>query len=51
MGTDSKRIVDEVRRILDGKVKLGKCPQLWDGHAAERIIEVLVALGSVERRM
>lgn len=28
--------------VLDGKYKTGHCPELWDGHAAERIRDVLV---------
>ena len=28
--------------ILDNNFKKGQIPELWDGHAAERIVEVLV---------
>ncbi len=28
-------------RILDGATKAGRKPELWDGHAAERIVEIL----------
>jgi UDP-N-acetylglucosamine 2-epimerase (non-hydrolysing) len=27
--------------VLEGKYKLGKCPELWDGHAAERIAKIV----------
>ncbi|MDP2365915.1 MAG: UDP-N-acetylglucosamine 2-epimerase (non-hydrolyzing) [Ignavibacteria bacterium] len=29
-------------RVLNGELKKGKIPELWDGKAAERIVEVLV---------
>lgn len=41
VGTDPECIVREARRVLAGKVKSGKIPPLWDGHAAERIVEIL----------
>jgi hypothetical protein len=31
-----------VNEILSGKKKIGKIPDLWDGKAAERIVEVLL---------
>ena len=40
-GTDPGRIVREARRVLAGRVRSGKIPPLWDGHAAERIVEIL----------
>jgi hypothetical protein len=30
-----------VAKIVDGKGKSGKIPPLWDGHAGERIADVL----------
>jgi UDP-N-acetylglucosamine 2-epimerase (non-hydrolysing) len=38
---DAERIVKEACRILDGKVKESNCPELWDGRAAERIVEII----------
>ena len=38
---DTSRIVGEAFKILDGKGKRGKCPELWDGKAAERIVKIL----------
>jgi hypothetical protein len=35
---------------LDGHYKQGRCPDYWDGHAAERIAAALVAEGSMEVR-
>ena len=41
VGTDPTRIVQETRRILDGDIRKGQVPELWDGHAAERILSIL----------
>ncbi len=41
VGTDPARIVAAARRILRGEVKAGRRPELWDGRAAERIVEHL----------
>lgn len=41
VGRDPARIVEEAFRVLDGHGKTGRRPALWDGHAAERIVEVL----------
>jgi UDP-N-acetylglucosamine 2-epimerase (non-hydrolysing) len=38
---DTKRIVREAGKILDGRGKKGNCPKLWDGRAAERIVEII----------
>ena len=32
----------EVRKVHEGKGKSGQTPELWDGRAAARIIDVLV---------
>jgi UDP-N-acetylglucosamine 2-epimerase (non-hydrolysing) len=40
-GTDPVRIVAEARRVLRGEGKQGRRPHLWDGRAAERIVDVL----------
>lgn len=42
-GTDPVRIVAEARKILRGEGKQGRRPHLWDGKAAERIVEVLAS--------
>jgi UDP-N-acetylglucosamine 2-epimerase (non-hydrolysing) len=41
-GTDPGKIVTAVRGILAGQGKQGSIPPLWDGHAAERIVEILM---------
>jgi UDP-N-acetylglucosamine 2-epimerase (non-hydrolysing) len=42
IGTDPAKIVAAVKETLDGKAKAGRIPALWDGRAAERIVEILV---------
>lgn len=41
VGTDTEKIITLARRILAGEWKKGRIPEKWDGHAAERIVEVL----------
>ena len=41
VGRDPERIRGEVENILRGRKKKGQVPRLWDGHAGERIAEVL----------
>jgi len=41
VGRDNEKLRSEVSKILGGKAKPGTIPPLWDGHAAERIAEVL----------
>jgi UDP-N-acetylglucosamine 2-epimerase (non-hydrolysing) len=41
VGRDPARIVDAYRRVRDGVAGRGSVPPLWDGRAAERIVEVL----------
>lgn len=40
-GTDPAQIVDAARKVLRGEGKQGRRPHLWDGLAAERIVEIL----------
>ena len=42
-GTDARRIVDAAFDILASGGKRGRAPELWDGHAAERIASHLAS--------
>lgn len=44
VGTDAAKIVAAAQDILEGKGKAGRVPRLWDGHAAERIVEILMRI-------
>jgi UDP-N-acetylglucosamine 2-epimerase (non-hydrolysing) len=41
VGTDAGKIVAEAFRVLGGTGKAGRRPELWDGHAAERVASVI----------
>ncbi|MFN8488774.1 MAG: UDP-N-acetylglucosamine 2-epimerase (non-hydrolyzing) [Caldilineaceae bacterium] len=41
VGQDMERLRQETDRVLSGKGKQGTIPPLWDGHAGERIAEIL----------
>ena len=41
-GTRHEAILSAAREILSGNGKKGNVPPLWDGRAAERIIDVLL---------
>jgi UDP-N-acetylglucosamine 2-epimerase (non-hydrolysing) len=42
VGRHRDKILAETLRILDGHGKVGRVPELWDGQAARRIVDVLV---------
>lgn len=42
IGTDFTKAEVAALGILSGKKKIGKIPELWDGKAAERIVEILM---------
>jgi UDP-N-acetylglucosamine 2-epimerase (non-hydrolysing) len=42
VGQDFEKIKAKAREILGGNSKKGERPELWDGHAAERIVEILL---------
>jgi UDP-N-acetylglucosamine 2-epimerase (non-hydrolysing) len=42
VGRDLGLLNSELARILEGKGKKGSIPPLWDGHASERIAQVLL---------
>lgn len=42
VGTDTDTIVAAARRALHGAVVKGRIPPLWDGKAADRIVDILL---------
>ncbi|BDG09914.1 non-hydrolyzing UDP-N-acetylglucosamine 2-epimerase [Anaeromyxobacter paludicola] len=42
VGTDPVAIVREAEAALDGRGKRGRRPELWDGRAAERVVDALL---------
>jgi UDP-N-acetylglucosamine 2-epimerase (non-hydrolysing) len=44
VGEDKNRLTEELKTILDGKAKKGTVPPLWDGHAGDRIADILQSL-------
>ncbi len=42
VGDDMTKLRTELSKILDGNAKRGTIPPLWDGHASERIANVIV---------
>ena len=49
VGNDTDRIVEEASRILGGAAREARIPELWDGKASERIVEVLLKIPPVRR--
>ena len=41
VGTDADLITQAIDKILAGQGKAGRRPELWDGHAAERIVDAI----------
>jgi UDP-N-acetylglucosamine 2-epimerase (non-hydrolysing) len=42
VGNDASELRRQLQAVMDRTYKIGHCPKLWDGHAAERIVELLV---------
>jgi UDP-N-acetylglucosamine 2-epimerase (non-hydrolysing) len=42
VGTDPARITSTAFAVLSGGARIGSIPPKWDGHAAERILDVVV---------
>ncbi|HZR58774.1 MAG TPA: UDP-N-acetylglucosamine 2-epimerase (non-hydrolyzing) [Terriglobales bacterium] len=41
VGNDKRKLIFEIENILSGKGKRGTIPLLWDGHAGDRIANIL----------
>lgn len=44
VGRDKNKIFKHIKLILNGRIKYGKIPRLWDGKAAKRIMRVLLRI-------
>lgn len=42
IGTNLNKVKDAALKIIAGKTKSGTIPPLWDGHTAERIVDILL---------
>ncbi len=42
VGGDRRQLLSELDRVLDCRFKKGRVPELWDGHTAERIVDILL---------
>ncbi len=42
VGNDAKSLRRELDRVLTGSYDVGKCPPLWDGNAAGRIVDAML---------
>ena len=45
IGTDEETIYQSWREVADGQWPRGELPELWDGKAAGRIVQVLLGMG------
>jgi UDP-N-acetylglucosamine 2-epimerase (non-hydrolysing) len=43
VGNQGAEILAAARKVLDGVAPKGQVPEKWDGHAADRIVKVLLA--------
>lgn len=50
VGNDPDQLRSGIRAVLENRYKHGRCPELWDGHAAERTAALLVNGHSREGR-
>jgi UDP-N-acetylglucosamine 2-epimerase (non-hydrolysing) len=41
VGIDPSKIIAAYREVAKGRAAASEIPPLWDGHAAERIVDVL----------
>jgi UDP-N-acetylglucosamine 2-epimerase (non-hydrolysing) len=41
VGVSPRKILEEARAVLAGRTNAGRIPELWDGRASERIVQVI----------
>jgi UDP-N-acetylglucosamine 2-epimerase (non-hydrolysing) len=44
VGDDKSRLSFELSNVLKGNAKKGAIPPLWDGHAGDRIAQIIASL-------
>jgi UDP-N-acetylglucosamine 2-epimerase (non-hydrolysing) len=44
VGTDPKQLNPHLQKLFAGEWKKGKIPELWDGNAADRIVDKLIEM-------
>ena len=49
ISNSAELLLRNLRAVLDGTYKQGRCPKLWDGKAAERIVDILKSVSSKQR--
>jgi UDP-N-acetylglucosamine 2-epimerase (non-hydrolysing) len=42
VGDSYQKAEEKALQILNGKIKKGKIPDLWDGNSAERIVKIII---------
>jgi UDP-N-acetylglucosamine 2-epimerase (non-hydrolysing) len=42
IGNSAEKLKMHLQQVLNGDYKIGQCPELWDGNAAKRIVDVLL---------
>jgi UDP-N-acetylglucosamine 2-epimerase (non-hydrolysing) len=48
VGNDRDKILEQARQVLASPPPKGRIPEKWDGHAAERIVEILLRIQAGE---
>ncbi len=51
IGTSAAAARREIQRLLDGDRPPARCPALWDGRAAERVVDVLASASPLAARV
>jgi UDP-N-acetylglucosamine 2-epimerase (non-hydrolysing) len=43
VANDAEKIISEVEKVLSGNRRRSRVPSIWDGHTAERIVQILAS--------